>query len=155
MLVVSSVLSALFIHFLELIVLLIFWLIVKGSIGWKAVLLLPLLMMNIYLVLSISFILATVGVYFLDITRIWGILMNIGIFITPIFYSMDMLSPGKQRIIQLNPMTHIIKATRDIMIGNAYPHPQGLVYVLILSTVLMVAGYKMFKAREGYFVEKI
>ena len=154
-LVFSSVLSALFIHLLELLVLIIFWFIIKGHVGFKAVLLIPLLLVNIYLVLSVSFILATLGVYFMDISRIWGIFMNIGIFITPIFYSMDMLSPAKQKIILLNPMTHIIKATRDIMIGNTYPELSGLFYVFLLSSVLLVTGYKMFKAKEGCFVEKI
>lgn len=154
-LVMSSVLSSLYIHILELVVLLIFWLIVKGSIGIKVILLLPILMLNIYLVVSLSFILATIGVYFLDLSRIWGILMSIGLFITPIFYSMDMLSPGKQKVIMLNPMTHIIKASRQVLIDNSFPDLPGLLYVLILATLILIVGYRLFKKMEGFFVEKI
>jgi ABC-type polysaccharide/polyol phosphate export permease len=154
-LVVSSVLSSLFIHLMEICVLIIFWLIVRGHLSFKIVLLLPVLLLNIYLVLSLSFVLATVGVYLLDVGRIWGILMSIGIFITPIFYSMNMLSPGKQRVILLNPMTHIIKATRQIMIDNIYPDIQGLIYVFLLATCVLVFGYALFKKKEGLFVEKI
>jgi ABC-type polysaccharide/polyol phosphate export permease len=154
-LVSASVLSVLFSHFLELVVLLVFWLIVKGHVGLAAILLFPLLLLNIFLVLSISFVLATVGVYFLDISRIWGIFMSIGLFLTPIFYSLNMLSPFKRRIILLNPMTHIIQASRSILIDNRMPALGGLLYVFLFSLVVFVAGYKLFRAYEGYFVERI
>lgn len=154
-LVMCSVLSALYIHLLELFILIVVFLIIKGHVGIKVILLLPILALNIYLVVALSFVLATIGVYFLDISRIWGILMSIGIFITPIFYSMDMLSVGKQRIILLNPMTHIIKATRQILIDNKFPDLPGLIYVFVLSTVILIVGYRLFKKMEGFFVEKI
>jgi ABC-type polysaccharide/polyol phosphate export permease len=52
-------------------------------------------------------------------------------------------------------MTHIIKATRDILIGNQFPQLQGLMYVLIISFIIFVIGINIFKSREKYFVEKI
>lgn len=155
LLMVSSVISLLYVHLMELAVLLIVVVMTMGKLGLMAGLLLPVLMLNIYLVLSLSFILATIGVYFLDMARIWGIFMSVGIFITPIFYSMEMLSPGKQKLIMLNPMTHIIKATRQILIDNRFPDLGGLVYVFLLSTVILLIGYKVFKKNEGYFIEKI
>lgn len=154
-LVITSVCSVLLSHLIELFILLVFWMIVKGHIGITAFSLLPLLFLNVYLVLSISFVLATVGVYFLDIGRIWGILMSVGMFLTPIFYSLDMLSPHRRLIILFNPMTHIIKATRQALIENRWPDMGGLVYVCALATVIMIAGYAYFKKKEGYFVEHI
>lgn len=154
-LVLSSVLATLFAHLLELVILIVFWLMVKGSVGWTAFGLLPLLALNIYLVLAVSFVLATVGVYFLDISRIWGITMNIGLFLTPIFYTLEMLSPDRRLVITLNPMTHIIKASRDILIDNRWPELGGLVYVFLLASVILAIGYAVFKKNEGYFVEKV
>lgn len=154
-LVITSVFSVLLSHLVELFILLVFWLIVKGHIGITAVCLLPLMVLNVYLVLSISFVLATVGVYFLDIARIWGILMSVGMFITPIFYSLDMLSPHRRLMILLNPMTHIIQATRQALIENRWPDLGGLLYVFVFSTVVLICGYTYFKNKEGYFVEHI
>lgn len=154
-LVLSSILSTLFAHMLEIVILIVFWLIVKGHVGWAVFGLLPLLVLNIYLVLAVSFVLATVGVYFLDINRIWSILMNIGLFLTPIFYSLEMLSPDRRFIITLNPMTHIIKASRDILIDNRLPWDPGLLYVLALSSAILAIGYAVFKKHEGYFAEKV
>ncbi|MBN1823112.1 MAG: ABC transporter permease [Endomicrobiales bacterium] len=154
-LVISSALSSLYIHLLELVVLMVFWLLVKGSVTPKAVLIIPIVILTLYLVISLSFILTTIGVYLLDIARIWGILMNVGLFLTPIFYSMDMLSPGRQKIILLNPMTHIIKASRDILIDGQYPAMPGLIYVFALSSVLLITGIVIFRRSEGLFVERL
>lgn len=154
-LIMATVLSVCFSHLLEILMLILFFAIVKGHIGFMALGIAPLIILNIYLVIAVSFILATVGVYFLDITRIWSILTSVGLFLTPIFYSMDMLSPDKRNIILLNPMTHIITATRDMLIADKLPPAGGIIYVFLASTVLFVAGYMMFKSREGYFVEKI
>jgi len=96
-----------------------------------------------------------IGVYFADMTRIWSLLTTMGFFITPIFYSVDMLSPTKQYLISLNPMTHIIQASREILLDCKIPRLDGLLYVFIMATVLIVVGYVLFKKFEGYFVEKI
>jgi len=154
-LVFSSIVAVLLSHLLELIILIVFWLIVKGHIGIAVVGLIPLLLLNVYLVSAIGFILATVGVYFLDMARIWGIFTSIGLFLTPIFYSLDMLSRDKQLLINMNPMTHIITASRIILIENKMPPLQGLIYVFIVSTVVLAIGYNIFKSKEGNFIEKI
>lgn len=154
-LVISSVLSVLLSHVLELMVLVIFLCIIKGHIGILVLGLLPLIVLSIYLIIAVSFVLATIGVYFLDVSRIWGILMSIGLFLTPIFYSLDMLAPSKRMIIMLNPVTHIISASRDLLIGNHLPAWGGLLYIFLLSTGIFIAGYVLFKSREGHFVEKI
>ncbi|MBN2407343.1 MAG: ABC transporter permease [Elusimicrobia bacterium] len=154
-LVFSSVTAVLFSHLLELGILLVFWLIIGENVGLTAIGLVPILILNIYLILGVSFILSVIGVVFLDIQRIWGIFTSVGLFLTPIFYSLDLLEPAKRKVILLNPMAHIIQATRDILIDNKVPEFGGILYVLIVATVIMAAGYTLFRRNEGYFVEKI
>jgi ABC-type polysaccharide/polyol phosphate export permease len=52
-------------------------------------------------------------------------------------------------------MTHIIQATRELLLDCKIPQLDGLLYVFIMATVLIVVGYILFKKFEGYFVEKI
>jgi ABC-type polysaccharide/polyol phosphate export permease len=154
-LVLSSVLSVIFCHLFELVVLVIFISITKKSFSLHFLGLLPVTILATYLIISISFILATIGVYFLDISRIWGIFTSIGLFLTPIFYSLDMLRPDRKKIILLNPMTHIIKSSRDILIDHKFPDFYGILYVIALSTLILIIGYSIFKLKEFDFVEKI
>lgn len=154
-LVVSSVLAVLFSHLLELCILLVFWLLIGKNIGLTVFGLIPILIIHVYLVIGVAFVLSVIGVHFLDINRIWGIFTSVGLFLTPIFYSLDMLSPVKRKIILLNPITHIIIASRDILMDNSMPDLNGIFYVVVLSSAILFAGYMLFKKNEGYFVEKI
>lgn len=153
--VFASVIAVLFSHILELTVLIIFCAIVKSIFTINILFLIPILFLTLFFTISVSLILSLIGVYFLDMTRIWSIITTMGFFLTPIFYSIDMLSPFKRSVILLNPMTHIIKSSRTILLDGKFPELQGLLYVLILSIFLFIIGYKLFKKYEGFFVEKI
>ncbi|MCR4662457.1 MAG: ABC transporter permease [Endomicrobiaceae bacterium] len=153
--VFASVIAVLFSHSLELLMLIAFCAIVKGFISINVFFLIPILILTLFFTISVSLILALIGVYFLDMTRIWSIITTMGFFLTPIFYSLDMLTPFKRSVILINPMTHVIKASREILLDGKFPELQGLLYVLILSIVLFVIGYILFKKFEGFFVEKI
>ncbi len=153
--VYASVFAVMFSHFFELFILVFFVFIIKGYLTFYVFLLLPLLALTLYLIIGLSLILALIGVYFTDMTRIWSLITSMGFFITPIFYSLDMLSETKKNMILINPMTHIIQASREILLDAKMPQLPGLLYVFILSTVLFIAGYFLFKKFEGYFVEKI
>ncbi|MDD3730200.1 MAG: ABC transporter permease [Endomicrobiaceae bacterium] len=153
--VFASVLAVMFSHFFELIILIIFLFIIKGYVTVYVFFLIPLLLLTLYLIAGFSLLLSLIGVYFADMTRIWSLLTTMGFFVTPIFYSVDMLSPTKQYLIYLNPMTHIIQATRELLLDCKIPQLDGLLYVFIMATVLIVVGYILFKKFEGYFVEKI
>ena len=153
--VYASILAVAFSSVLELIILIIFCSIIKGFISIYIFLLIPIFLLTLYLTIGISLLLALIGVYFLDMFRIWSILTSMGFFLTPIFYSLEMLSPVKRTIILLNPMTHIIKASREILLDGQFPQLQGLLYPFIVATIFFVIGYMLFKKFEGYFVEKI
>jgi len=153
--VIASIFAVLFSHVFELLMLIIFCLIMKGFISIYVFFLIFILILNLYLIIGFSLLLSVIGVYFLDMARIWSLVTSMGFFLTPIFYSIDMLSPFQKKIILLNPMTHIIQATRNILLDNKIPEIQGLLYVFILATALTFAGYQLFKKHEGYFVEKI
>ncbi|MCB4791201.1 MAG: ABC transporter permease [Elusimicrobia bacterium] len=154
-LVLASVLSTLYSHILELIILIIFWLVIKANFTVMVFFLLPILLLNIYLIVAVSFMLATIGVYFLDINRIWGIFTNVGFFLTPIFYTLELINPTKRNIILLNPMTHIIKSTRDVLIDGKLFDLTGFVYVFIFATIVLIIGYQIFNKYEKHFVERI
>jgi len=154
-LVFSSVLAVVFSHVGEIIMLLLLWFFIAETITPFAFLLGAVVLLNIYLTVGVGFILAVIGVYFLDIRRIWSILMSVGFFLTPVFYSMELIASEKRIVLLANPITHIITASRDILINGSLPRGKGLLYVFLIATVMFAAGYCVFKKYEDYFVEKI
>ena len=52
-------------------------------------------------------------------------------------------------------MTHIINAYRDILYYKQLPNMKNLGIVTLVSFVIMVIGYKIFKKLEKGFAEEV
>lgn len=68
------------------------------------------------LVLGLSWTSSVLTVFIPDIKNIVQVAMRLGFFATPIFWTLDRISPDYQWIFQLNPMAYILQGYRDSMI---------------------------------------
>lgn len=76
-------------------------------------------------------------------------------YITPIVYKLDQLPENLRIVMQLNPMTHIINAYRDIFYYQQMPNMQNLGVLFVISFVLMIVGYFIFKKLQKGFAEEL
>ena len=83
--------------------------------NWEALLCLPIVMVVEY-ILSLGFAMITAGftVYFRDLEYILGIITMAWMYVTPIFYSVDIIPDKIRFLINWNPMTPIIVAYQQI-----------------------------------------
>lgn len=129
-------------------------LIENGSLGW-AVFLTPIVMIvQFVFVLSLVYLVAAANVTFRDTQYILPVLLQLGYFMTPIFYSLDQLPDEFRFILMLNPMAQIISAYRMIFNG-LLPDLAGLAWVLGFSIVLLVVTYRYFLRAAEHFLEEI
>jgi lipopolysaccharide transport system permease protein len=75
------------------------------------ILILPLLLM----VLGLTWILASLGVYLRDLAQGIGMLTTVALFLAPVFYRIDALPKSFQLVILGNPITLPILQIRDVM----------------------------------------
>ena len=74
---------------------------------------------------------------------------------TPIVYKLEQLPQNLQVIMQLNPMTHLINAYRDIFYYQQMPNMKILLILLGLSVALTIGGYFLFKKLQKGFAEEL
>lgn len=74
---------------------------------------------------------------------------------TPIVYKLEQLPANLQPIMQLNPMTHIINAYRDIFYYHQMPDFVSLGILFAISLVVLVGGYFLFKKLQKGFAEEL
>lgn len=152
-LIFSSVFTILISHLLEWCALL-FFLLLFGRAFALTIFYLPLVIFTeLIFIIGISLSLSLFFVYYRDIDRIWSILVTIGFFLTPIFYSLSIISEPKRTILLLNPMTHIISSTRACVLYKSIPPLSNLFAVFLLGILLLIIGYNIFKRKEGSFAE--
>ena len=122
----------------------------------KYVLLYPFILLIQYiLLLGTSFIVSSITVYVRDLEHIIGIILMVAFYGTPIVYKIEQLPENLQVIMQLNPMTHLINAYRDIFYNQTMPDIKILLSLLGGSILLTVIGYFIFKKLQKGFAEQL
>lgn len=114
-----------------------------------------ILLIQYILLLGISFIVSSITVYFRDLEHIIGIVLMAAFYGTPIVYKLEQLPHNLQIVMQLNPMTHLINAYRDIFYFHQMPNMKALGILLAISLALTVIGYFIFKKLQKGFAEEL
>ncbi len=154
--VVSSVLAVAISFLLELLVLGGF--IIFSGLGFSlAILFLPfVILIQLLLIISISLALSCLNVYFKDTAHIWNVILKIGFFTTPIFYSIPMfISKPKMAAYFLNPMTQLMIFTRQIILSKTPPPLINMLLVFLAVLVLLAICYLIFKKLEDGIIERL
>ncbi len=121
-----------------------------------ALLYLPIVMIAEYiLALSITMIASALTVYLRDVEHILAIVMMAWQFLSPVMYSMDMVPDEFKGIFNLNPMTPIINAYRDILYYKEPPEVGTLLHGYIFGLVLLAIGWFVFRVLQKHFAEEM
>ncbi|VEB22462.1 ABC transporter permease [Avibacterium volantium] len=147
--VTSSLVNLLF----SLVALALVMLITSTPISWY-ILLIPIVFMEVYLfTLGLSLLLASSTVFFRDIQYLWGVLISIWLYVTPIFYPVSIISDEYQVIYQnLNPMYGYLLQFRDLVL-YAKPLPMDWLYQGSITAIVMLAiGLWVFNRKQNQFI---
>lgn len=151
-----SVVNGAFMNMIFTIVVVFAALIFSGVGISKYVLLLPIILILEYLfALGLSFIVSALNVYFRDLEHILGIVTMAWMYGTPILYGIDMVPENLQSLFNLNPMTPIILAIRDILYYKKMPDLSHMGLILMWSIGFIIIGYFIFQKLQKGFVEEL
>lgn len=133
-----------------------FLFLIFGGIGLSPyVLLFPLIVLLQYIImLAITFILSALTVYARDLEHLVSIALMVLFYATPIVYTMDSIPSNLSWILNLNPMTHVITAYRDILYYQQMPNWVNLGILFLIGIIATMIGYRIFKRLERNFAEE-
>lgn len=147
----SHVLSSLALGMVWLLVLIAGIVIFRNSLGWS-VLSLPLIILPLILCeCGLAWLVASLGVYFRDLSHIVGLLLQMLFFLTPVFYSVEMVPAGFRPLLLANPLAEIVENMRLVLIYGRWPNWENLGILIICSWVIFHLGYIWFmKTKRGF-----
>lgn len=109
------------------------------------------------LLLGLIYATSAMVVFFKDLGQIINIILQIGVWMTPIMWNIDgmELNPILITILKLNPMYYIVAGYRDSLINKAgfWEHPGMTIYYWILTIALFIIGTKIFKKLKPHFAD--
>ena len=105
------------------------------------------------LALGITMIMSAVDVYFRDLEHILGIISMAWMFMTPIMYDLSIVPEKLQPVFQLNPMTGIVTAYRDILYAGGVPKAATLAVPAGMGVLFLLLGFAVFGRLKRRFSE--
>lgn len=102
--------------------------------------------------LGMSLILSTLNVFFRDTQFLWGVLLTMWNFLTPVFYPESIIPARFSTLYHMNPLYQILYFMRSIIIGGVSPTPITYFYCLIASMIPLLLGAWVFRRNQDRFV---
>ncbi|MBR2823450.1 MAG: ABC transporter permease [Clostridia bacterium] len=119
----------------------------------KSLLLLPVVLLFLILFcVGVSLILSAAMVYFRDIQFLWGILLTILNFLSPIFYPESIIPAKFLTLYHMNPMYQYLFFMRSIVLNGVSPNPVTYLYCILASGIALGIGLFVFRKSQSSFV---
>lgn len=117
---------------------------------------LPLIMLIEYIMaLGVAMLSSAITVYFRDLEHILGIVNMAWMYLTPVIYPVNMVPQKYMFIFNLNPMTPIVIAYRDILYYGTAPQLKTLLHALSIGIIILIIGGYVFSKLKRHFVEEL
>ena len=151
-----SVVTSALVNFLISCLIIFIFLMISG-IGFSYyIFLLPIVILIQYILqLGIVLITSAIDVYVRDAEYIINFLVQMLFYATPVLYSSSLFPKSIAWIFNLNPMTQIINAYRDILFYQKMPNMSWLSIVFVISLIILGLGIIIFKKLEKGFAEEV
>lgn len=109
------------------------------------------------LALGLSYLTSAIMVFFKDLGQIVTIILQVGIWVTPIMWNIDAtgFSPTVIKILKLNPMFYIVQGYRDALINHKWfwEYPSMTLYYWIFTAVILLLGIRVFRKLRVHFAD--
>lgn len=118
-------------------------------------LLLPYAFVCLFLfTVGVGFILSTISVFLRDMFYIYGVIITLWTYLTPIMYDFaSMMIPESLLVIfKLNPLYWFIKFARDIILYGAVPELNVWIYCAVFALGILFLGMFIFKKNQDKFI---
>lgn len=107
------------------------------------------------LVLGMCYTTCAVMVFFKDIGQIISILLQIGMWATPILWDINGLSPTVQMLVKINPLVYIVNGYRSAIFEKTWFFEDfySTMYFWIITVVIFSIGALVFKRLKVHFAD--
>ena len=159
---ISAIISA-FVDFLIAFVLLLALTAFLHSLpnGWSyhfkwTILLVPVVVaVQIIFMCGVGLLGSMANLFYRDVGFLFRSIIQLWMFVTCVVYQLEATTGWKRVVIQLNPMTPIIRAYRDCLLFGRSPFDTAFTSAIAVSITVMLTGWWWFRRREFEFAESI
>lgn len=102
--------------------------------------------------LGIGLIISCVSVFVRDVFYIYGILLTIWNYLTPVFWSLSIIPENLQVFFKLNPLYIYITGVRSIVLVGSRPSLIQMGLMFLIGIITLSIGLFVFKKKQDKFI---
>jgi len=121
------------------------------SLLWLPVAILILAMFT----LGFALLLSTLAVFFVDIVDMFGILLSVWFYLTPIFYPISVVPEEIVSVVKFNPITIFLSLFRSPIYQGVFPDIAVIISSILISIVSLLIGWMVFTRKVDEFAYRI
>lgn len=126
---------------------------IRPTVAW---LFIPILLGIQYLfTVGLTYPLAALNVVYRDTQHLTRAALQLAMFLTPVFYSLDLVSEDTRRLLQANPMTGMLQAWRETLMYGEVPNLAVLGSLLGGGVLSLTLGRWFFVRQSHRFLEEL
>jgi len=152
----SAILGNLVDFLISFILLLLLMAFYKMPPTWHIILVVPMILLTIYALLGFGFWFSALNARYRDFRYIVPFMLQMGLFVSPIGFSSEVV-PEKWRILySMNPMVSIIDGFRWVITAGEFPIIWSSFFVsFVVMTIIFYSGLKYFQKAENNLADVI
>lgn len=101
---------------------------------------------------GLGVLLSALTVFFRDIAHFYSVFILAWTYFTPIFYPVEILPSAAMRLMQLNPMYHLVTYMRSLVLYGVFPGLKENLLCLCLGLAMLALGLFVFYKKQDKFV---
>ena len=142
-------------HFITMLFSLVPYFIVSLIIGvpftpYMPLIFFPIILAYIFTV-GLGMFLCAYGTFLRDLNYLYNIFRRVWLYVTPIFYPIDIIPENYRFMFELNPLYVYISIFRDFAMNGKMPSERMLIVATFYSILTLILGIVTFKEKEDRF----
>ena len=126
---------------------------VTGAPFHWTILLLPIPLFYTFLfALGMGMLLSSMAVFFRDISHMYGVLLTLWMFLTPIMYPVEILPDRVFQLLHLNPMFHYVTFFRSLALDGVIPGLWANVVCLGFALLALCVGLYVTMVKQDKYI---
>jgi ABC-type polysaccharide/polyol phosphate export permease len=127
--------------------------IITGAPFRETMLLIPIpIIYTLVFSLGISMLLSSLAVFFRDLSYLYGIFITLLMYLTPLFYPVEILPEGMVSVIGFNPIYHFVNYFRDLTLRGTVPGLWPNMVCLGFSLAALCCGLYVFMSKQDKYI---
>lgn len=106
---------------------------------------------------SLGWLLSALNVFLRDVANLVALFLQIGFWMTPLFWDPTAMEPLVQDVLKLNPMYYVCMGYRESVISTIpfWAHPKLTAYFWCMVIIFFLSGAAIFRRLRPYFADAL